>query len=207
MFCVSQSLNSKPQHVAAQPTASSAAALRVYCGLLIELYWCHLCSSEISLIQIGLCPDCICGEFIVCSPCTCLCQCFNHSTDIRHWQLVIDKGLQALPQRKTDGATIIRSQASDTENARVFKLNAVAGDPVLIERFEMRICYLRMLAKCCLFLRDEGHERQYRFHCPRCTLPIGYQSTPPPAKSGPFVYIFAGALTQMQGQVPQGAFD
>ncbi|KII95053.1 hypothetical protein PLICRDRAFT_33880 [Plicaturopsis crispa FD-325 SS-3] len=124
----------------AQPTASSAAALRVY--------------------------YCICGEFI----------------------LVIDKSLATLPKRKTDGAIIVRAQDSDAGKARVFKLNATNGDPILLER-------------------SGGHERQYRFHCPRCTLPVGYQSTPPPAKSGPFVYIIAGALTQMQGQVPHDAFD
>jgi hypothetical protein len=38
-------------------------------------------------------------------------------------------------------------------------------------------------------------------------ISAGYQSTPPPVKSGPFMYIEAGALTQMQGQVPQDAFD
>ncbi|KAJ6628755.1 hypothetical protein B0H10DRAFT_2160734 [Mycena sp. CBHHK59/15] len=109
---------------------------------------------------------CICGEFI----------------------LVIDKTIASLPRRQTDGAIIIRAQDSDAGKARVFKLNAVAGDPVLLER-------------------PGGHERQFRFLCPRCTLPIGYQSTPPPAKSGPFLYIFTGALTQMQGQVPPDAFD
>ncbi|KAF9464428.1 hypothetical protein BDZ94DRAFT_1216503 [Collybia nuda] len=124
----------------AQPTASSAAALRVY--------------------------YCICGEFI----------------------LVIDKNLATLPRRKTDNAIIIRSQDSDAGKARVFKLNAVSGDPILLER-------------------EGGHERQYRFHCPRCSLAIGYQSSPPPVKSAPFLYIITGALTQMQGQVPQDAFD
>ncbi|KAG7096811.1 hypothetical protein E1B28_004219 [Marasmius oreades] len=124
----------------AQPTASSAAALRVY--------------------------YCICGEFI----------------------LVIDKSLSALPRRKTDDASVIRVQGTDSAPARVFKLNAVAGDAVLIER-------------------EGGHERQYRHLCPRCTLPIGYQSTPLPVKSAPFLYVFPGALTQMQGQVPQDALQ
>jgi len=55
--------------------------------------------------------------------------------------------------------------------------------------------------------RSGGHERQYRFSCPRCNLLVGYQSTPPPVKSGPFLYILKGALTQMQGQVPKDAFD
>ncbi|TFK55999.1 hypothetical protein OE88DRAFT_1652562 [Heliocybe sulcata] len=124
----------------AAPTASSAAALRVY--------------------------YCICGEFI----------------------LVIDKSLASLPRRQTDGSTIVRSQDSDAGKARVFKLNATPGDPVLVER-------------------KGGHERQYRLLCPRCALPIGYQSTPPPEKSGPYLYIIKGALTQMQGQVAADAFD
>ncbi|KAK0490838.1 hypothetical protein IW261DRAFT_1434367 [Armillaria novae-zelandiae] len=102
--------------------------------------------------------------------------------------LVIDKSLTALPKRKTDGAIVVRSQDSDDAKARVFKLNANLSDPVLIER-------------------QGGHERQYRFLCPRCTLPVAYQSTPPPAKSGPFIYLLPGALTQLQGQVPSDAFD
>ncbi|KAJ7283903.1 hypothetical protein C8J57DRAFT_1171860 [Mycena rebaudengoi] len=110
--------------------------------------------------------DCICGEFI----------------------LVIDKSIASLPRRQTDGAIIIRAQDSEGGPARVFKLNAVAGEPVLLER-------------------PGGHERQFRFLCPRCTLPIGYQCTPPPVKTAPYVYIFTGALTQMQGQVPHDAFD
>ncbi|THH12537.1 hypothetical protein EW146_g7601 [Bondarzewia mesenterica] len=125
----------------AQPTASSATALRVY--------------------------YCICGEFV----------------------LVIDKTLASLPQRKTDGAIIIRSQDADGEKARIFKLNAKPSDPVLVERSQ------------------GGHERQYRFRCPRCTLFIGYQSSPPPVKSAPFLYILKGALTQAQGQIPPEAFD
>jgi len=124
----------------AQPTASSAAALKVY--------------------------YCICGEFI----------------------LVIDKALACLPRRQTDNAIIIRAQDIVEDKARVFKLNATADDPVLIER-------------------EGGHERQYRFCCPRCTLPVGYQPTPPPVKSGPYLYIYSGALTQMQGQLPPDAFD
>jgi hypothetical protein len=102
------------------------------------------------------------------------------------YQLVIDRNLSSLPRRKTDNAIIIRSQDTPTTKARIFKLNATSSRPVLIER-------------------DSGHERQWRFHCPRCTLPIGYQTTPPPAK-GPFLYINRGALTQHQGEVPAEAF-
>ena len=50
-------------------------------------------------------------------------------------QLVIDKSLATLPRRKTDGAIIIRSKDSEDGKARVFKLNANAGEPVLLERF------------------------------------------------------------------------
>ncbi|KAJ7781102.1 hypothetical protein B0H16DRAFT_1497086 [Mycena metata] len=110
---------------------------------------------------------CICGEFI----------------------LVIDKSIASLPRRRTDDSIIVRAQDSDADKARVFKLNAVMSEPILLER------------------PGGQHERLFRFNCPRCTLPIGYQSTPPPVKSGPFVYIFAGALSQVQGQVPTDAFD
>ncbi|KAK0468171.1 uncharacterized protein EV420DRAFT_1503199 [Desarmillaria tabescens] len=95
-------------------------------------------------------------------------------------RLVIDKSLTALPKRKTDGAIVVRSQDSDDAKARVFKLNANLGDPLLIER-------------------QGGHERQYRIPLP--------SSTPPPAKSGPFIYLLPGALTQLQGQIPSDAFD
>jgi hypothetical protein len=38
-------------------------------------------------------------------------------------------------------------------------------------------------------------------------LPVAYQPNPPPATAGPFLYIFKGALTQVQGQLPPDAFD
>ncbi|TRM67672.1 hypothetical protein BD626DRAFT_104447 [Schizophyllum amplum] len=110
---------------------------------------------------------CICGEFI----------------------LVIDKVLSALPRRRTDNAIIVRAHDSEAGKARVFKLNAVAGDPLVIER------------------QSGGHERQFRLDCPRCTLPVAYQPTPGPVKSSEYLYILPGALTQMQGQIPSDAFD
>lgn len=51
-------------------------------------------------------------------------------------QLVIDKSLAALPRRKTDGAIIIRSRDSEEGKARVFKLNALPSEPILLERYE-----------------------------------------------------------------------
>ncbi|KAH9853576.1 hypothetical protein C2E23DRAFT_821896 [Lenzites betulinus] len=102
--------------------------------------------------------------------------------------LVIDKSLATLPRRQADGATVIRCHDTEDAKARVFKLNGAPKDPILVER-------------------QGGHEKQYRFHCPRCALPVAYQTTPPPAKSGPFLYVFKGALSQIQGQVPSDAFD
>ncbi|EIN10401.1 hypothetical protein PUNSTDRAFT_112259 [Punctularia strigosozonata HHB-11173 SS5] len=103
--------------------------------------------------------------------------------------LVIDKHLGNLPRRQTDGATIVRTQDTAEGKARVWKLNAGAklGEPIFIER-------------------GDKHERQWRYCCPRCSLPVCYQCTPPPAKA-PYIYIIKGALTQMQGQVPTEAFE
>ena len=56
------------------------------------------------------------------------------STQKASIQLVIDKSLATLPRRKTDNAIIVRSQDADAGKARVFKLNAVAEDPILLER-------------------------------------------------------------------------
>jgi len=102
--------------------------------------------------------------------------------------VVMDKNLANLPRRRTDGAIILRSKDSGKTKAVVFKLNCTIGDPVMIER-------------------SGRLERQHQFFCPRCKLLVGYQSTPPPIKSGPFVYIHRGALTQIQGQLPPDAFD
>jgi hypothetical protein len=57
------------------------------------------------------------------------------AVDHHHSQLVIDKSLATLPRRKTDNAIIIRSQDSDLGKARVFKLNAVAEESILLERW------------------------------------------------------------------------
>jgi hypothetical protein len=60
-------------------------------------------------------------------------------------QLVIDKTLASLPRRKTDGAIIIRSKDAEDEKARVFKLNAVSGDPILLERCACTLCYINLI--------------------------------------------------------------
>lgn len=87
----------------------------------------------------------------------------------------------------------------------MFKLNAIASDPILLERC-IRFA-LNLVGRADLIQRANGHEKQYRFQCPRCSLVIGYQSSPPPVKSASFLYVVKGALTQMQGQVPPGAFE
>ncbi|KAI6105814.1 hypothetical protein F5141DRAFT_1126244 [Pisolithus sp. B1] len=103
--------------------------------------------------------------------------------------LVIEKSLAALPRRRTDGAYIIRCRENETGKAVVFKLNAsTSAAPVLVKR-------------------SGAYERQYRFSCPRCNLLVGYQSTPLPVKSGPYLYILKGALTHAQGQIPKDAFE
>lgn len=75
--------------------------------------------------------DCICGEFIVRDTST-LCI----DLRISQLQLAIDKNMATLARRETDGAIIIRSQDGDVGKAAVFKLNAVSGEPILLERCE-----------------------------------------------------------------------
>ncbi|KZW04103.1 hypothetical protein EXIGLDRAFT_828027 [Exidia glandulosa HHB12029] len=104
--------------------------------------------------------------------------------------LVIDKTLAILPRRRTDGASVIRAQDGNGPGERkaVFKLNVTHADrAVMVERVGGKL------------------ERQYRFSCPRCALPIGYSNEP--VKVAPFFYIHRGALTQVQGQVPTEAFE
>jgi hypothetical protein len=50
-------------------------------------------------------------------------------------------------------------------------------------------------------------EPQHLLLCPRCTTPIGYQPTPPPVKSGRFLYLQHGGMTENQGTVPPEAWE
>ncbi|CCA71221.1 hypothetical protein PIIN_05158 [Serendipita indica DSM 11827] len=102
--------------------------------------------------------------------------------------LVIDKTLSNLPRRTTDNAIILRSKDTDSAKACVFKLNAKEVGAVLVER-------------------PNGLERQFRYNCPRCNLLVAYQNERPPTRNAPFVYIVSGALSLIQGQVPDDAFD
>ncbi|KAL9932888.1 hypothetical protein V8E36_008143 [Tilletia maclaganii] len=101
--------------------------------------------------------------------------------------LVCDVELSALPRRPLDDAYVLRcldsprDESGRMRKARVFKINAKQRDPVLLQR------------------PDGSLERQYRFYCSRCELPVGYEATPPPLKSGQYTYILKGALTRKDG--------
>lgn len=189
----------------ARPTASSTAALRVYCVI------CPLCLPSLASSQCV--PPRLHLRRVYCAslPSPAFPDCAAHAepAPFALSQLVIDKSLTALPRRQTDGATVIRCQDTPEGKARVFKLNATPKDPVLIERCVLMPVrhFVTPLSMFHPKIRQGGHEKQYRFHCPRCALPVAYQSTPPPAKSGTYLYIFKGALSQIQGQVPPDAFE
>ncbi|KDN52924.1 hypothetical protein K437DRAFT_253556 [Tilletiaria anomala UBC 951] len=108
--------------------------------------------------------------------------------------LVCDQPLSACPSRPQDGSYVLRclDSRADPETgyvrkARIFKISATQRDPVLIRR------------------PDGSLEKQYRFHCQRCQLPLGYETTVPPLKSGNFTYILKGALSEAQGTAPPDA--
>ncbi|PWN23205.1 hypothetical protein BCV69DRAFT_111923 [Microstroma glucosiphilum] len=104
--------------------------------------------------------------------------------------LVCDRPLSQVPTRPLDGAHILRCLDSPPDARgrikvkRVFKISARQGKQVMMKR------------------PDGKTEKQYRFHCSRCDLPLGYEVTPPPLKSGTFTYILPGALTETQGKPP-----
>ncbi|KAG1148688.1 hypothetical protein G6F38_003329 [Rhizopus arrhizus] len=93
--------------------------------------------------------------------------------------LVIDADLRQLPRRRTDNSFIVSNVR------RTYKLSAEAGD-------------------CVLLKRRDGYEKQYRYHCPRCELPVAYEMNEQ-RKSGAYTYILEGALTDVQGKVPSNA--
>ncbi|KAI5453914.1 hypothetical protein NCC49_004909 [Naganishia albida] len=114
---------------------------------------------------------CICGEFT----------------------LVIDRGLDRLPRRKTDGAYIVRckdGQDLPLQAARKFKLNAEVGKQCFVKRKDSK--YL---------------EPRTPLLCSKCNTTVAYQTTPPPIASGAYLYILRGALTEHQGEIPVDAFE
>ncbi|KAF9322652.1 hypothetical protein BKA57DRAFT_538112 [Linnemannia elongata] len=88
--------------------------------------------------------------------------------------LVIDMELGQLPRRETDNSIIL------TNATRMYKLHAIQTEAKIVKRGEN------------LF------EKQYRLHCPRCSLLIAYETTKH-LKGGPYTYIVQGALNEIQG--------
>ncbi|TIB74480.1 hypothetical protein E3Q22_00818 [Wallemia mellicola] len=120
---------------------------------------------------------CICGEFI----------------------LVIDKPLSYLPRRRTDDSYIITHTAGTESTKRNFKLNGISQTP-------------------CMLQREDGMcERQHRLSCPRCTIVVAYTHSAPlflskqdirlGTKEAEYVYILKGALSDIQGSIPNDALE
>lgn len=113
---------------------------------------------------------CLCGEFV----------------------LVCNKALELLAERPFDKSRILRCMDSEQPDgkilpANVYKISASQGEGQMVRRY----------VTSGLPTRDDGRlEQQYDFLCMRCGLPIGYEHTPPPIKSGgKYTFIFKGALT------------
>lgn len=91
--------------------------------------------------------------------------------------LILDKRIQQLPRRKTDGAHILQN------NERRYKVNAVGPTTKLIKR-------------------QGGFERQYRYSCPKCLLPFLYETDSAKRRSGLYSYVLHGALRDEKGRDP-----
>ncbi|KAI8817911.1 uncharacterized protein EV422DRAFT_197483 [Fimicolochytrium jonesii] len=76
--------------------------------------------------------------------------------------LIIDKRIHKLPRRPTDNASVITKQ-------RTFKLNLKRGTTRIIKR-------------------STGYEKQCRWECPRCDLPVAYD------QEADTVYLFDGSV-------------
>lgn len=117
---------------------------------------------------------CLCGEFV----------------------LIADRALEQLPVRPLDQSHVLRSvdSARDT-NGKTSRANAykVCVEPDCEQL--LKRCVAAHVDS--LTTRPDGTvERQFVFVCPRCRLPVGYEHTPPPVKSGQaFTFIHRGTLT------------
>ncbi|KAI3620709.1 hypothetical protein CBS9595_002676 [Malassezia furfur] len=109
--------------------------------------------------------------------------------------LVCNKALELLPERPFDKSRVLRCMDAEKPDgqllrAHVYKISASQGEGQMVRRDDGRL------------------EQQYDFLCTRCGLPIGYEHTPPPIKSGgKYTFIFKGALTRKQGQIPPDALQ
>ena len=104
--------------------------------------------------------------------------------------LVGNVELKHLARSPIDNSFVLRNTASEKYGARHFyKLNA---------KHEKEAVYIQ---------RDNGLEKRWRMHCPRCELTVAYETTDPrDKKQGPYTYILAGALSEEQSKIPDGAF-
>ncbi|CEH16700.1 Uncharacterized conserved protein [Ceraceosorus bombacis] len=107
--------------------------------------------------------------------------------------LVLDGDLRSCPTRPLDGSYCLNVNSTTDSNGRLrngrtFKVNARQAGATGGKAPESPFV-----------------ERQYRFECPRCSLCVGYENTPPPLKSGRFTYILKGALSDVQGRPPKDA--
>lgn len=116
---------------------------------------------------------CLCGEFV----------------------LVSNTTLESLPRRPLDGSFVLRCFDSPKQEngerivAPIYKISASQGLGQILERYVAFLLFLHRSP-------DGSVERQYEFRCTRCQLPIGYEHTPPPLKSGgAFTFLLPGALT------------
>ncbi|KAM0745787.1 hypothetical protein T439DRAFT_330327 [Meredithblackwellia eburnea MCA 4105] len=93
--------------------------------------------------------------------------------------------LHSLPRRPMDGAYALRNEG---EKKPVYKLNTVGKDGVVVRR-EV----------------GQGFEFRRPLQCPRCSLPVGYETKPGSAK-GPATFILPGSMSEIQNKIPEDAF-
>ncbi|PVU87918.1 hypothetical protein BB561_006129 [Smittium simulii] len=111
------------------------------------------------------------------------------------YALIIEKSLETLPVRPTDHSIVINN------TNYIYTLSAQKGQPVIIQR-------------------NENFEKQYRYYCTRCRLPIAYDTVQVDTsyhssvnnsrhhrhnkteQKAPYTYIMPDALVLKQGLVP-----
>lgn len=86
-----------------------------------------------------------------------------------HYAIIVDCDIGKLPKRGSDGSFVL------DETKHVFKRQMNDGQTKVIRR-------------------DKGVEKQYRFHCKECDLPLCYRSAPKD-KDSKYSYFIKDALT------------
>ncbi|PVV04992.1 hypothetical protein BB560_000492 [Smittium megazygosporum] len=122
------------------------------------------------------------------------------SNSLLVYYCLCEKSLTEFPVRPTDGSYVIDN------NENIYTLAPKKGQPVIIQRQS-------------LIFRGDKLEKQYRYYCKRCKLPIAYDSVAVeqrysakyknsssgeiPQKKAPYTYILNGSLVSKQGQIPE----